>query len=93
MGSAPKRVYEIIVAGGLGPQWANWFEGLDLICSEAAPGLTSLRGSLDQSALRGVLNRIWDLNLTVVSVTSRYGAGTEAAEGGDDDTCLCAQVG
>jgi hypothetical protein len=32
--------------------------------------VTALTGLVDQAALRGILNRIWDLNLTVLSVIS-----------------------
>jgi hypothetical protein len=45
--------------------------------------VTDLFGTLaDQSALRGVLKRIWDLNLTVLSVATSPGGATRA---GPDD--------
>jgi hypothetical protein len=45
-----------------------------------APSVTVLRGPMDQATLRGVLNRLWDLNLTLVSVVSASIAGeTELA--------------
>lgn len=60
-------VYRIRVYGQLGPQWSTWFEGLDIT---AAPGgETTLTGPLpDQPALHGVLARIRDLGLELVSV-------------------------
>lgn len=59
--------YEIIIAGQLDPYWAASFEELTL---ESCPaGLTRLHGALpDQSALRAVLERIFDLNLQLISV-------------------------
>jgi hypothetical protein len=61
---------EIRVKEPLAPGWAAWFSELEL--TPAGPGEepgTLLRGSLpDQTALFGVLARIRDLNLTLVSV-------------------------
>ena len=51
------------------------FQGDPSADSEHA-GTTVLTASLDQAALRGVLNRIWDLNLTLLSVSRvRRGKG------------------
>ena len=62
----PQR-YAILVKGHLEPRWANWFEGLTL--SHASEGTTLLEGWLtDQAALHGVLNKIRDLGLPIVSV-------------------------
>jgi hypothetical protein len=59
-------VYRIRVRGHLSPQWAVWFEGLSM---EATEGDTTLTGPLaDQSALHGVLARVRDLGLDLVSV-------------------------
>jgi len=62
--------YEIIVAGQLDSHWMGWFDGLAL---EALPnGQTRISGELqDQSALRGVLERIFDLNLTLISLVEK----------------------
>jgi hypothetical protein len=64
--------YEIIIQGQLDAHWANWFTGLSL---EPQPdGRTLLRGCLpDQSALQGVLGRIFDMNLELVSVQAHPG--------------------
>ena len=62
------HVYEIRVEGHLADRWSEWFEGLT-ICKEST-GETGLRGILvDQAALFGVLYRIHDLNLILISVT------------------------
>ena len=62
--------YEIRVAGHLPSAWSDWFEGLDVQCT--SDGESILSGPLaDQSALHGVLARIRDLNLKLISVNRR----------------------
>ena len=59
--------YEIKIKGHLDPSWSEWFEGLKLTHLEGDG--TLLSGSLpDQAALHGLLERIRDLNLTLISV-------------------------
>jgi hypothetical protein len=60
-------VYVIRVKGALADRWSGWFEELEV---HAEPNEeTTLRGELiDQSALFGVLTRINNLNLTLISV-------------------------
>jgi len=63
--------YEIQVQGRLDESWSNWFNGMT-IAPEGASGdspVTTLIGVVaDQAALRGILERIWNLNLTLLSV-------------------------
>lgn len=60
-------IYEIRIRGHLDKEWAEWFEGLTLTHTD--DGHTILTGPLaDQPALHGVLNRIRNLNLALVSV-------------------------
>jgi voltage-gated potassium channel Kch len=64
--------YQIRVQGWIGERWANWFEGMTMVYEGAEDDspITILTGSVvDQAALRGLLARIWDLNLTLISVT------------------------
>ena len=69
-------VYQIRVRGQLGPQWSAWFEGLSVAAT--AGGDTTLSGPLaDQSALHGVMARIRDLGLELVSVTLEAEQDTE----------------
>ena len=59
--------YEIRVKGHLDPKWSEWFEGLTVTAVES--GDTVLSGPIvDQAALHGLLARIRDLNLTLISV-------------------------
>jgi hypothetical protein len=60
--------YEIRVQGHLETYWFEWFGGWSITNLENGEAL--LRGAgVDQSALHGALNKIRNLNLTLVSVT------------------------
>ncbi len=66
----PTEWYEIRVEGHLPDGWSDWFGGLEIRCDPS--GQSILSGSLpDQAALHGVLARIRDLNLKLVSVNRR----------------------
>jgi hypothetical protein len=61
--------YEIRVKGHLADRWAAWFDGMTL--TRQADGTTVLGGPVaDQSALHGLLRKVSDLGLPLVSVTS-----------------------
>jgi hypothetical protein len=63
---APAR-YQIRVRGALDPRWSGWFAGLAI--THDADGDTLLAGPLaDQAALYGVISRLRDLGLTLLSV-------------------------
>ena len=59
--------YQIRIRSHLTPDWSDWFGGLSVVQSQS--GDTLLVGSFDQAGLHGVLERIRDLNLTLVSLT------------------------
>ena len=66
-----KAIYEIQVQGELDPGWQQWFNGLAITLTHTGgrPPATTLVGPVaDQSALRGLLCKLWDLNLTLISV-------------------------
>ena len=61
------ELYAIRIKGHLDERWADWFEGLTF--THESDGTTLLDGPLtDQAALHGVLNRIRDLGLPIISV-------------------------
>ena len=66
--------YEIRVAGHLSENWAARFEGLSM--RHEPEGETVLSGSLDQAALHGVLVRVRDLGLNLISVNRVEAAGS-----------------
>ena len=64
---ATPQVYEICVQGHLGLEWSDWFDGLEV--SHQPNGDSVLTGSvLDQAALHGILIKIRDLGLPLLSV-------------------------
>ena len=60
-------IYHIRFKGHLGSQWTDWFEGLTITLEE--DGDTLLTGPvIDQAALYGLLKKVRDLGLPLVSV-------------------------
>jgi hypothetical protein len=70
-------VYQIRIKGHLGPQWTDWFEGLTITLEEE--GETLLTGPVvDQAALHGLLKKVRDLGMPLLSV-NRVEPGQEDA--------------
>ena len=60
--------YRIRIKGKLDERWAQWFDGMRVGYVDAV-GETTLSGALpDQTALHGLLTKIRDLNLDLISV-------------------------
>ena len=66
-GHNPGR-YEIRVKGHLDSRWAAWFDGLSL--TNSSDGTTLICGPVaDQAALHGLLKKVRDMGLPLISVT------------------------
>jgi hypothetical protein len=66
--SSQPVVYQIRLKGHLGSQWTDWFEGLTITLED--DGDTLLTGPVvDQAALHGLLKKVRDLGLPLVSVS------------------------
>jgi hypothetical protein len=78
--------YEIQIQGELDERWSEWFDGIK-ICVKPSKDHTLLTTihlpAMDQTKLRGILNKIWDLNLNLVSVRQVHDSTTqkESTEG------------
>lgn len=61
--------YELRIGGHLDEHWSAWFDGLAL--SRNADGTTTLRGTVpDQAALHGLIGKVRDLGLTLISLNA-----------------------
>jgi hypothetical protein len=62
-------VYQIRIKGHLGQQWTDWFEGLTITLEDN--GNTLLTGPvIDQAALHGILKKVRDLGMPLISVNT-----------------------
>lgn len=63
------KIFQIKIKGHLGQQWASWFDGLTIALEE--DGNTLLSGPIaDQSALHGILKKIRNLGMPLLSVNT-----------------------
>jgi hypothetical protein len=72
-GSEPSKdetmLYQIRIKGHLSQQWIDWFDGLTITLE--ADGNTLLTGTIvDQAALHGILKKVRDLSMPLLSVNS-----------------------
>jgi hypothetical protein len=67
------ETYEIRVQGRLAERWSAWFDGMEITTDD---GGTLIRGQVaDQAALHGLIQKVRDLGLPLLSVTNtRTGA-------------------
>jgi hypothetical protein len=67
-GQAEPARYEVRLQGHLDARWAAWFDGLSL--KRESDGTTVIQGPIaDQAALHGLLRKVNDLGLALISVT------------------------
>ncbi len=69
--SHQKKYYRIIVEGRIDPSWSEWLDDFQIDSKKEGGSmyLTIISGFVtDQAALRGLLNRLWDLNLVLRSI-------------------------
>jgi hypothetical protein len=73
-------IYHIRIKGHLGPHWSDWFGGLTITLEDT--GETLLTGLVvDQAALHGVLKKVRDLGLPLVSVSPVKPGQADASDG------------
>lgn len=74
----PKR-YEIRIKGHLDDRWADWFEGMTI--TREVNGETLFTGTVvDQAALHGLLRKVRDMGMALVSVVQTKAEGADAAD-------------
>lgn len=72
----PPEQYEICIKGHLNHRWSDWFEGFEIALKDN--GETRLSGPVvDQAALYGLLIKVRDLGLPLVSVMLTQPGKTE----------------
>ena len=71
--------YQIRINGHLGREWADWFGGLTITLEDN--GDTLLTGPVvDQAALHGLLKKVRDLGMPLISVNSAAPGQTDASD-------------
>ena len=79
-GSSQPTNYQIRIKGHLGHQWTDWFGGLTITAEDN--GDTLLTGPVvDQAALHGLLKKVRDLGMPLVSVNQVQGTETRLESG------------
>jgi hypothetical protein len=69
------ETYEIRVQGHLEERWSAWFDGMELVLAD--DGSTLIRGQVaDQSALHGLIQKVRDLGLPLISVAYTHTGAT-----------------
>src|SRR5258708_38946196 len=78
---------QIRIEGHLGRQWADWFEGLSITLDDN--GETLLTGAVvDQAALHGLLKKVRDLGMPLLSVVCVKPGRSEASDSDGEQTAL-----
>jgi hypothetical protein len=70
------ETYEIRIQGRLDGRWSAWFDGMELVLAD--DGSTLIRGQVvDQAALHGLIQKVRDLGLPLLSVTHTHTGTTQ----------------
>ncbi len=74
MSMSETETYEIRIQGRLAERWSSWFDGMEI--TALGDGCTLIHGQVpDQAALHGLIQKVRDLGLPLLSVTNtRTGA-------------------
>ena len=76
---SPPMIYQIRLKGYLGRQWTDWFGGLSITLEDN--GDTLLAGPVvDQAALHGLLRKVRDLGMPLLSVIRLYPDQADASD-------------
>lgn len=81
--SPERSTYEICVEGHLDERWVSWLEGQKITHGFSQDGtpVTKLSGSIaDQAALHGVLIKLRDIGIPILSVNSIQSIQSEEGE-------------
>ena len=71
------ETYEIRIQGRLADHWSSWFDGMEIAAVD--DGSTLIRGAVaDQAALHGLIQKVRDLGLPLLSVTNTQTGQTQA---------------
>ena len=87
-GTHKKTIYRISVSGRFDKRWEDWFYEMQITTEldKAGNPITIFTGQvIDQVALRGLMTKLWDLNLELISV-NRIEVFTEDTGGSPDET-------
>ncbi|MDX6360199.1 MAG: hypothetical protein QOH37_3253 [Nocardioidaceae bacterium] len=69
------HTYEIRIQGHLAQRWSAWFDGMEITAAD--DGSTVIRGQVvDQAALHGLIQKVRDLGLPLLSVTNTHTGAT-----------------
>ena len=64
-----RQKYEISVRGRLSEIYLEWLEGFEIVSNDCNDQFTKLSGYVvDQSCLRGMINKLFDLNIEIISI-------------------------
>ena len=62
-------IYQITLQGNLDAGWSTWFNWMVVSFQEESHITTFIGPISDQAELRGILNKLWDLNKSIIDVS------------------------